>query len=374
MIIVIAAVAVVGVMMLTMLSAAVDSSKWTDRQVETFQVEAAAETAVAMLASDFWTGFERQTNGLGGLTGFQAYLESRGVEHRPSGQTYAAKSQMDHRESMDMHQDSRGAYLVDGVDVEEMLVHREDSFGTTRLFIECSTSNRTAGKGHDTTSFRVQHVYEIAAAEWEGTEFALLSNNVNCLLCHTSVDNAERYYNDSPTNYNTYDRVRLGSIETFHVREDPVSEIAGSIYLGGDAVLEDGSPITDWSALTLNSAQFDHAGLLLEDPFGGLQFNPMAPASSVSPDPMENLYLDYLSGGVEGQVDGMLPSSFPSPFPDNGGLDLVSGQPTPSTRTTAKLIQTSSQPPLRESMAPSRVEPSLCSKRTGEAGSGQARL
>ena len=329
MIMVIAAVAVVGVLMITMLSAAVDSSKWTDYQVEAFQVESAAETAVAMAASDLWTGFERQVEngGGGGMIGFQNYLESRGIGNQTESQAQANPS--DHRNSVGMHRNSAGHYLVDGVDVETLSVRREDSFGTTRLFIDCGTSNRTAGNGEGVSDFRVQHVYEIGAAEWEGTDFALLSNNVNCLLCHTKVDSVERFYNQDPLAFGTHERVRLGSLESFHVRSDPDSSIAGAIYLGGDALLEDGSRITDWHALSLRAAEFDDAGLLKQDAWGSMTLANLNPANALNPDPMENLYLDYLAGPPEAQVDGFLPSSFPSPFPDNGGIELASGDPTP---------------------------------------------
>ncbi|MEZ6020173.1 MAG: hypothetical protein R3F17_08745 [Planctomycetota bacterium] len=185
------------------------------------------------------------------------------------------------------------------------------------------------GRQGSANEFRVQHVYEIGAGDWEGTEFALLANNVNCLLCHTNVDNAQRYYNNDANKMGTFDRVRLGSIETFHVRSKPDSRIAGTIYLGGDAVQADGSRLDNWHSLSLQSAEFTEEGKLVEDAWGKLRYNALDPASALNPDPMENLYLDYLAGGDEAQIDGVLPSSFPSPFPDNGGIDPLTKLPTP---------------------------------------------
>lgn len=327
MVVVISAVAVVGIMMMTMLTATIEGSKWTDQQVASFQVEAAAETAVAVVASELWSGYERQVHMYPGLLGFQNYLEAQGVLRQSSQE--ARQSGNDHRDRLNAHRKNDGTHIVDGVVISDLIVRREDDFDTTRLFIEVEARDKDVDENTQAEAFRVQHVYEIAAAEWEGTEFALLSNNVNCLLCHTNVDNAERYYNDNSLNFGTYDRVRLGSIETFHVREDPESTIAGSVYLGGDAVLEDGSPITDWNALSLKSAQFDADGKLREDAWGQLMHTSLNPASEISPNKGENLYLDYLANGDEGQVDGLLPSSFPSPFPDNGGIDMTTGQSTP---------------------------------------------
>ena len=324
MIMAISAVAVIGVMMLTLLSASVDSSKWTDRQVADFKVETAAETAVSIAANDLWTGFARQANGEGGLLAFQAFLEAKGIKNQ-AGQGEGS----DYRVAAGLHQSVDGTYIVDGVAVDSLNVRREDAFGTTRLFVDCATSSHGEKNGQQTTNFRVQHVYEIAAAEWEGTEFALLANNVNCLLCHTSIDNVDRFYNTNSVAFDSFRRVRLGSIETFHVRNDPDSQIAGAVYMGGDAVLEDGSRITDWHSLSLRAAKFGADGALEQDAWGGLAYGSLSPASALDPMPMENLYLDYLSDGMESQVDGALPDSFPSPFADNGGIDLATGQPTP---------------------------------------------
>lgn len=324
MIVAIAAVAVIGVMMLTLLSAAVDSSKWTDREVADFKVETAAETAVAVAASDLWTSFARQAQGEGGLVAFQTFLQSKGITNQ-AGQGEGN----DYRAAAGLHQGPDGGFVVDGVTVDSLNIRREDAFGATRLFVDCATSSHGEKNGQQAASFRVQHVYEIAAAEWEGTEYALLANNVNCLLCHTSIDNVERFYNTDSVAYDSFRRVRLGSIETFHVRSDPDSQIAGAVYMGGDAVLEDGSRITDWHSLSLRAAKFTADGSLEQDAWGGLSYGALSPASALNPAPMENLYLDYLADGTDEQVDGMLPETFPSPFSDNGGVDLSTGLPTP---------------------------------------------
>lgn len=324
MIVVIAAVAVASVMMLNLLSTAVDSSKWTDRQVVDYKIETAAETAVAIAASDLWTSFARQSNGEAGLLDFQTFLEHRGV----TNQAVAGKGS-DWRVAAALHRGKDGDFVVDGVTVDSLTIRREDAFGTTRLFVDCETSSHGDRNGQQAADFRVQHVYEIAAAPWEGTEFALLANNVNCLLCHTTIDNVERFYNKDSGAFDSFERVRLGSIETFHVRSDPDSTIAGAVYMGGDAVLADGSRITDWHSLSLRAAEFGSGGTLEQDTWGGLSFGALSPASALNPIAGENLYLDYLANGTEAQVDGTLPESFPSPFSDNGGVDMNTGQPTP---------------------------------------------
>ncbi|MEZ5973927.1 MAG: hypothetical protein R3E96_03515, partial [Planctomycetota bacterium] len=123
--------------------------------------------------------------------------------------------------------------------------------------------------------------------------------------------------------------MRVGSIESIHIRSNPESSIAGTLYLGGNALEDDGDPLTNWSSLSLKSYSFDTDGKLLEDAFGGMTQQNLSPADAVNPLALENLYLDYLANGVTGMVDGDLPDYFPSPFPDNGGFDSISGVATP---------------------------------------------
>ena len=82
---------------------------------------------------------------------------------------------------------------------------------------------------------RLTRVWAIEPPPWDGLDFALLANNVNCIMCHTEVDSAQRVYNQDPSLYGTFDRTRVGSIESFQFRNNPDSEIAGTLYIGGSA-------------------------------------------------------------------------------------------------------------------------------------------
>ena len=42
----------------------------------------------------------------------------------------------------------------------------------------------------------------------------------------------------------SFDRVRMGSLESFHLRSAPQSRVAGTVYLGGDALGANGQPIS----------------------------------------------------------------------------------------------------------------------------------
>lgn len=218
-----------------------------------------------------------------------------------------------------------GKDAFNSVDVDQLDISRQDSLDQVRLTFEVTVSTGTDGENtRGTLTKTIQESFVIQASEWDGMEYALLANNINCILCHLDVDNAERVYNDEPFRYNTFDRVKMGSIDSIQFRDEPHSTVAGSLYLLGDGLHHDGTNLTNWADLGMQSAQFDGAGKLVEDAWGNLTRVDLSPADAVDPLPNENLYLKY--GEVNGQIDGFMPESFPPPFPDNGGYDFDNGR------------------------------------------------
>lgn len=313
------------VMVLSLLGTSVDSSKRTARNADEVSVRAAAESAVALAVNRVWGGFIESTGGAPAMIwDFQGYLGELGIPD----QAAVAGEATDLVPLMSLAVNPRGEPVVDGVVVSELTVRREDDFRTTRLHFDAELrSNRGAdddGRRRVVTE-SVRSSWEIGAGEWKGLEYALLANNLNCILCHTTIDNVRRVYNTDESLYGTFDRVKLGSIESFQFREDPMSTIAGTLYLGGSALFSNAGHIDDWGDISLNSCQFDQNGKLLQDSFGDLVAADLDVADG---DPMGNLYLDYLAPGVP-QLGGELPGRFPAPFPDDGGYDFDAGQPAP---------------------------------------------
>ncbi|MEM6675647.1 MAG: hypothetical protein AAF726_22540, partial [Planctomycetota bacterium] len=174
----------------------------------------------------------------------------------------------------------------------------------------------------------IRETFTIAPPEWNGLDFALLANNVNCLLCHTTIDNVDRVYNQDSSLYGSFEQIRVGSIESIHFRSDPDSSVAGVTMIGGDAIQGDGQNILDWSAFNLSSVdRLDSQ--LVEDAFGDLTKAGLNVFDPASPDIAANLFLEFFTYGPDAAFGLELPETFPAPFPDNGGYDYDLGVARP---------------------------------------------
>ncbi len=325
---VVSMLAILGVLLMSLLGGSVEQKQWSDGQEYDSRVEAIADTAIALAANRIWTDFEAFAgpNGMHPWN-FRTYMEGLGITDQAGVTMPAAQSFL---AAANLSQDGEGHYPMSGGYITDIGIVRVDSLDSTRITISARASmNPVNTPGRDNNQATVQQTFEVTRPDWQGMDYALLANNVNCILCHAEIDDAERFYNQDPLAQNSFDRVRVGSLESIHIRSNPNSKIAGTLYLGGEALEADGDPLTNWGSLNLQSAAFGSDAKLIEDGFGNLSWGSFEPADATEPEAGENLYLDYLANGDEGQVDGALPGYFPSPFPDNGGYDPATGVATP---------------------------------------------
>lgn len=229
---------------------------------------------------------------------------------------------------------SAGVPKFDNVNVDQVRLVRRDEGDTTELYVTVAAST-TRGVGHSNPILErgIQVVYTIAPEDFAGFDFALLGNNVNCILCHTQIDLVERYYNQDGNLAGSFDRIKVGTLETLAIRhdmdgltqyitdQDADSSIAGSLYVRGKVADHDGHDISDWNALSFDSHRFDASGKLEEDAFGNMYPQKFSPAAQPH-QPLENLYLNYASDYAS-MTDGALPVSFPPPIPDAGDPNAV---------------------------------------------------
>lgn len=239
----------------------------------------------------------------------------------------ARKRGKDIRQVINLPKTVQGNDEFANVDVDGLSITRNDTFDQVRLIFEVTVSIPNTGNGDDVRgnlTKTIQEAFVIQAGEWDGMEFALLANNINCIMCHADIDNAQRVHNADPLRFGTFDRVKLGSIESMHFRSNPNSKVAGTLYLQGHALKSDGNKLTNWPDLNMKSSVFANDGHLLQDQWGKLTQSNLSPADKLDPAAMENLYLSYGESGQ--QPDGFMPETFPSPFPDNGGYDFSTGK------------------------------------------------
>lgn len=307
------------------LGSAVNASDGAGRRVDRFETTRAGRSVNKIAAQNIWSAYVRN---LGGgetsVASLRAYLTAQGFPN----QTGAVPARVEVLNRLGLAQNGEGFDVFGDVEIDSVLVHRIDEGRATRLIITTQDRTRRGIRGnHSDVSTAETDIFSVEPARWDGLDFALLANNINCIMCHTNVDDARRIYpSTAGLDGGEFQRARVGSTESFQFREDPASTIAGTLYLGGPAIDGDGHEIANWAELNLKGAELDSEGRLIEDGFGDVIAKDLVPADATNPLPFESLYTDYLS--LDSPVDGVLPDTFPSPFLDDGGVDLATGAPT----------------------------------------------
>jgi hypothetical protein len=317
-----------------LLSAVLSGSRTVVHQSEEYQVSSAVESVAALAAETLWSGYVAGQGGAAGdIESFRTYLSERAIENAPPGGLPGPEEGKELLPELGLPQEE-GRTRLNHVNLDTVRVVRRDAGDATQLFLTVSAST-TRGDGlvNPALNRAVQQVYTVEPADFPGFEYALLANNVNCVFCHARVDSARRWWNTDPELLGSFPRVKVGTLESLLLRHnmdgsstindfDADSYIAGTLYSRGLAATSEGSPITNWNALSFKSHPFDDQGNIIENSFG-LGLSPFSPSPKPAV-PLENLYLGY-ENDYSSQVDGYLPDHFPPPFPDDGGVDPTSG-------------------------------------------------
>ena len=180
----------------------------------------------------------------------------------------------------------------------------------------------------------VEQVVEVAGAPLGHTDYAVISNNVSCVLCHAQVRSLPLELNRTPQNFNTFERVKVGSLQALLARSGTGpfasnSRVAGTVYTRGANVIKE--DLSAYSADELARSTFrgfeiaSDSGAITQDQFGSMQDVPLIdarPTEQGGLTPFANLYLSYPTS-EDAMVDGFLPVDFPVPYPDTNGNRVV---------------------------------------------------
>lgn len=316
---------------LSMLSAGISGTRSVTSQSDDHRLQSAVESVGALAAQDVWSGYVRAQGGAAGTIGsLQIYLDSIGLADSPGATAPAAGEGQDWLPRIALPSGGHGNEL-DHVTIDGVRVVRRDESSSTRLYVTVqATTQRGQGLASPALSRAVQLVYTIEPRPFEGFDYGILANNVNCVFCHTVVDSAERYWNTDPTQYDSFHKVKVGTLESLMLRNDgrPAigdwdadTRIAGTLYVRGHATNQNGVEISNWGGQSAKPCTFDSSGNIVQDDFGAVTWGNYLPAGD-PPQAGENLYLHY-PDDYNQMVDGNLPTSFPPPFPDDGGVDPV---------------------------------------------------
>ncbi|MBL8842623.1 MAG: hypothetical protein JNL90_13975 [Planctomycetes bacterium] len=298
------------------LSSSMTALDRTTERIETSRLESTAASAADLLAANVWNGFVAANGGTAGnLNEFRTYLAAQtnlfGTPIPDAGAPFDARA------ALRLPTGSDGAPRLGGLAIAQLTVRRIDSATRTDLEIEATAQT---GATADAGARTVRQVVSIAGDPFDGFAYGLLSNNVNCIFCHARFDNAERFYNTDPTKHGTFDRIRVGTLESMLVRVGSAeSQIAGTLYVRGKVTDKTGNLLPDLHGSSVTGNDFDTVGKLLQDSNGDMAQVELYAGSAT---PFQHLYMDYPLDESQ-QVDGPLPASFPPPVPDLDGDKLV---------------------------------------------------
>ena len=223
-----------------------------------------------------------------------------------------------------------------GALVEAVSVSRTDSPQGVNLVVQ---STGVLGEHR----CQVEQSLRISGGLFNGFEFAVLANYINCILCHASFYNIQERYNDDSDLYGTFDRVKVASLEALLYRTNTADSVtAGTIYTRGDVFNEAWQPMSE---NTMENSDLRHFrmdtenGTLIQNADGSMIRDNLEQAGTDAEGNLEqyaSLYTDYPSD-LDEMTDGYLPEVFPAPYPDDNGnryiedsefaevVDLLSG-------------------------------------------------
>lgn len=321
-----------GTVMVRMQSA----KKNTDDAVNMIVLEEAAQAGIDMAVKELWRSYiESSGNTTGNWASYRSYLDNNlGIPINEdlnfngekdedevgngNGQFETLPANMDYRGKL-LFEDPRP--IVDPetgrtlATLESVYVARYDETQVSWLTVRATA---TIGERSKTA---VQ-VFEIGANSEDLFQFAFITNNATCIFCHADIKSLPLEYNNNPSHYGDFDRVKIASLESLLIRENEAdSTVAGSIYTRGKVYKKNGSLFTPSS---LASADFKAAqisqenGKIIQDSYGNMSMTNLQDAGVDENGHLEqfaSLYKDYPTNPEE-QTDGSLPTTFPPPYPD----------------------------------------------------------
>lgn len=200
--------------------------------------------------------------------------------------------------------------------IDSVHISRYDTVYDSRLTIRSRAS-------HDGAIKTAVQVLRIGGSPFDHGQFAILANNISCILCHAEIRSLDLEQNADATLYNSFDRIKVAALESLMVRtgSEPDSHVAGTVYTRGRVYKPNGSEYSSAELATtgFNAYSFSNEdGKLVQNATGGMTSTSLANATTNADgdlEPFANLYLEYPSD-PDAQTDGPLPNSFPAPYPD----------------------------------------------------------
>ena len=214
--------------------------------------------------------------------------------------------------------------LPSGAAITELRLDRTDDLTGTTLTLRATAEFNGERRAAEQT-------VRVGGELFDGFEYGILANNINCILCHAKFHSLEmELWKDNPDMHGEHDRIKVAALESLMIRtnENINSRVAGTVYTRGEVYNHAGNQLSanQIGNSTLRGWQFDDTnGKLMQDDNGNLSTVSLSAASvdgDGRPEQFANLYLNYPTDKTL-MTDGSLPEKFPAPFPDENNNRIV---------------------------------------------------
>ncbi len=219
--------------------------------------------------------------------------------------------------------------LLNGANIQQILLERTDNGGETLIKVT------STGEYEGRTRTIVQR-FSASGEAFSGFDFALLANNISCIMCHAEFDNVERIYNTDASLFGTFDRIKISSLESLTLRtNDASSNLAGTLYTRGEILGAKGSgsggitgtlsPLTSLTGTTFKGYQMDESGKIKQDKKGRTYSSKLDIATTGKDGLLPKfgeVYANYPTSTDE-MTDGTLPTEFPPIIADSNANKTV---------------------------------------------------
>ncbi len=190
-------------------------------------------------------------------------------------------------------------------------ITRKDVLNQSNLYVVSTGIDARGGKRV------VAEDFFVTGGTFKGFDYALLTNNANCIFCHADVNTTESAYG---TPGKATQRAKVGTLESLEIRPSSAdTKIGGTLYTRGtvkDSTAAVGTSLTDSQIAnsSVKSINIATDGTVNNTTAVNLTPQDCTVVSSSNCTVNNNMYKNYPSG--EAAPDGELPNTFPPAIQD----------------------------------------------------------
>jgi hypothetical protein len=219
--VILAAIIILGA--LTLVVAKVHTTKrFTDVTVERAIVDEAAKSGIDNAVAMLWDAYVTSNgNTTGNWASYRVFLNNYVIPNNedldydglqgPEENDANGNGTFDVADPTVLVDDSDPIELANGATIDLITVNRTDDISGTTLTI-------TARANYVNETQTAVQTVRVAGLPFDGFQYAVMANNINCILCHAEFRQIDLELNTDPTQYNTFDRIKIAALESLLFR------------------------------------------------------------------------------------------------------------------------------------------------------------